>query len=185
MTNAQRLKILIDTGKTVFSSKNIQSLWKGSPEAAKIALKRMVERQLVIKLAKGYYALSENFDIYELANLIISPSYISFNSALFYHGISFQTSDIVTSVGLLSYQKKIKKVTFQYYAMKESLFFNLEGIGYKNNLAIALPERAILDSFYFGLLPNIDNFDKISINHLRKLSVYYPKVVSRKLKKLL
>ncbi len=121
MTNAQRLKILIDTGKTVFSSKNLQSLWGINSQTAKIATKRMTERGLIIKLAKGYYVLSKDFNVCELANLVISPSYVSFNSALFYHGVSFQVSNTISSVSRLTYQKKIAGYTLNYYSMKESL----------------------------------------------------------------
>lgn len=185
MTNAQRLKILTDSGKTVFSSKNLRSLWNISPNNAKIVSKRMVEKGLIMRIAKGYYALNKDFNINELASLIISPSYVSFNTALFYWGVSFQTSNIISSVSPLNYQKKIEGRIFRYYAMKKSLFFNLEGINYKNNLAIARPERAVLDSFYFGLLPNIDNFDKLNQSYLKKLSFFYPKTVQKKCYRLL
>jgi len=185
MNNAQRLKILTDSGKTVFSVGDIQSLWQSSALTTKISLKRMLDKNLVVRLAKGYYALHENYNIYELANTIITPSYISLDSALFYHQIAFQVSSCVSSVALLNYQKEIQEKTFIYYAMKEPLFFNLAGVEYKNNLAVALPERAILDGFYFGLLPNIDNFNKINASFLKELVVYYPDTVKGKLEKLL
>ncbi len=185
MTNAQRLKILNNSGKTVFSSKNLRSLWDISPQTAKVVIKRMVKQELLIKLAKGYYALNKDFNIYELANLVIAPSYVSFSSALFYHGVSFQVSDTISSVALFNYQKKIKGYNLKYYSMKKSLFFNLEGIRYRKNLAIASPERAILDSFYFGLLPNIDNWEKVNPTYLKQLLPNYPKTVRKKAEKLL
>ena len=91
----------------------------------------------------------------------------------------------MTSVTLLSYQRKMGKMIFKYYAMKNSLFFNIEGISYKDNLAIARPERAILDCFYFNLLPNIGNSDKLNISYLKEVSSFYPKTVQDKLKKFL
>lgn len=185
MDNAQRLKILTGLGKTVFSLTNFQNLWGGNIYTTKVIAKRMVDKKLITRIARGYYALSEEFNIYELANLIISPSYVSLNSSLFYYGISFQVSNIITSVSTLSYKRKIGKMTFKYYFMKDSLFFNIEGINYKNNLAIARPERAILDCFYFNTLPNIDNIDKLNIGYLKKISLFYPNTVQIKLKKFL
>lgn len=185
MTNAQRLKILTDSGKTVFSSKDLRGLWNIGSQAVKVVTKRVVEQDLLIKLAKGYYTLSRDFNVYELANLVVSPSYVSFNSALFYHGISFQVSNIVSSVALFNYQKKIGEYNLKYYSMKKSLFFNLEGVDYKENLTIASPERAVLDSFYFGLLPNIDNWEKLNPTYIKELSIIYPKVVRKKIKNLL
>ncbi len=183
MDNAQRLKILSNSGRTVFSLKNLQNLWGSNLYTTKIIAKRMADKKLITRVDRGYYTLDEEFNIYELANLIISPSYVSLDSSLFYYGISFQVSNIITSVSLLSYQRKVRKMTFKYYAMKDSLFFNLEGISYKDNLAIARPERAVLDCFYFNLLPNIDNKDKLNISYLKKISLYYPKTVQKRLKK--
>lgn len=184
MDNAQRLKILTDSGKTVFTSKNLRSFWNLKNQTTKIIAKRMADKELIFRIVRGYYSLNKDFNEYELANLVISPSYISLHTSLFYHKISFQVSTVVTSVALLNYQKKVKSKTFKYYAMKKSLFFNLEGINYKNNLAIARPERAILDSFYFGLLPNIDNPEGINPTYLRKISSFYPKEVIKKVEKL-
>lgn len=184
MTNAQRLKLLTNTDKTTFSLGELRNIWDTNYQTARVAAKRMVKEGLLIKLAKGYYALDKDFNIYELANLVVSPSYISFNSALFYHGISFQVSNIISSVALFNYQRKIGGYALKYYSMKESLFFNLEGINYKKNLAIASPERAVLDSFYFDLLPNIDNWEKLNLTYLRKLSLIYPKTIRKKLENL-
>lgn len=185
MDNAQRLKILSNLGKTVFSLKNLQNLWGSNIHTTKVIAKRMVDKKLITRIDRGYYALDEEFNIYELANLIVSPSYVSLNSSLFYHGISFQVSNIITSVSLLSYQRKMRKMTFKYYTMKDSLLFNLEGISYKDNLAIARPERAILDCLYFNLLPNIDNSDKLNISYLKKFSLFYSNTVQIKLKRSL
>ena len=185
MDNAQRLKILSSTGKTVFSLKNLQSLWRSSPNTTKIIAKRMADKKLITRIEKGYFALDEKFDVYELANLIISPSYVSLNSSLFHHGVSFQVSQTVTSVSPLNYERKAGGRTFKYYAMKDSLFFNLEGISYAGNLAIARPERAILDCLYFNLLPNVDNSDGVNTGLLEKISFYYPKTVQAKIRKYL
>lgn len=185
MDNAQRLKILTNSGKTVFSLKNLQSLWGSNIYTTKIIAKRMVEKNLIKRIDRGYYTLDDKFNIYELANLIISPSYVSLNSSLFYHGVSFQVSNVMSLVSILSYQRQMHNTVFKYYAMKDSLFFNLEGISYKDNLSIAKPERAVLDCFYFGLLPNIDNREKINTGYVNKLSLLYPKTVQEKLKKTL
>lgn len=185
MNNAQRFKILNNTSRTVFSSQDIQALWNISSHNTKIILKRMLQNDLLIKLAKGYYALSVDFNIYELANLIISPSYISLDSALLYHGVSFQTNSRVISAALLNYKRQIKNTIFEYHAMKESLFFNLAGINYNQNFSMAVPERAILDTFYFGFLPNLDNFEKINRSYLKELAQFYPKTIQKKVTDLI
>jgi predicted transcriptional regulator of viral defense system len=185
MDNAERLKVLADSGKSVFSLENLRFLWESKPETTKILAKRMVDKSLLIRIARGYFSMSENFNPYELANLIISPSYVSMQSALLYHGISFQLSSIVTSVGLLNYTREAGGKTFRYYSMKESLFYQLDGVHYKGNLSMAAPERAIADCFYFGLLPSVDNREKINSFLLDKISSHYPKTVQRKINKFM
>jgi len=177
---SQRLKILADSKKSVFNTKDLQDLWRENSKNTIVAAKRMVRKGLILKLAKGYYALNKKYDIYELANLIISPSYISFGSALFYWNVCFQVGDTINSVSLLNYEKKIEDRTYKYYAMKKELFFNLEGIDFKDNISIASPERAILDSFYFGFFLNIDNEEKINFTYLKKTSLFYPKSIQKK-----
>ncbi|MDP3043070.1 MAG: hypothetical protein Q8N21_01575 [bacterium] len=181
---SQRLKILIESKKTVFRAKDLQSLWQENSRNTVIAAKRMVAKNLILKLAKGYYALNDEYNIYELANLIISPSYVSFNSALFFWGVCFQVSNTAQSVSLLNYQKEVGGRIYKYQAMKKTLFFNLEGVDSKNNISVASPERALLDSFYFGFAANIDDWEKINKTYLNKLARSYPLSVQEKVKDL-
>jgi len=55
----------------------------------------------------------------------------------------------------------------------------------REGVTMALPERAILDSFYFGYLPDIDDPSKLNKTLLSKLSVLYPKTVQKKVKGIL
>ncbi|MBU4375429.1 type IV toxin-antitoxin system AbiEi family antitoxin domain-containing protein [Patescibacteria group bacterium] len=181
---SQRLKILIESKKTVFRAKDLQSLWQENPRNTIVIAKRMVAKNLILKLAKGYYALNEEYNIYELANLIISPSYVSLNSALLFWGACFQVSGTVQSIALLNYQKEVGDRIFKYQAMKKSLFFNPDGMDFKNNISVASPERALLDSFYFGVAVNIDDWEKINKTYLNKLAQSYPLSVQKKVKSL-
>lgn len=183
MTISERLKILNQSQKTVFRLRDLKDLWGDKELNAKIAAKRMTEKNLFYRISKGYYALDKDYNLYELANLIVSPSYVSFNSALFYHNVCFQMRKTIDSVALFNYKKKIQKTVFQYFAMKRDLFFNLEGIVFRDKVSLALPERAILDCFYFGFLPSIDAEEKINFNYLKELSIIYPKSVQKKIER--
>lgn len=181
---SERLKILLESKKTVFRAKDLASLWQENPRNTIVAGRRMVAKNLILKLAKGYYALNREYSIYELANLIVSPSYVSFNSALFFHAVCFQMSNITQSVSLLGYQKEIGDRLYKYQTMKKDLFFNLEGIDSKNNISVASSERALLDSFYFGAVANIDDWEKINKTYLNRLAKNYPLSVQKKIKDL-
>ena len=180
----QKLKILTESKKTVFRTKNLQSLWDEDYRNTVIYAKRMVVKGLILKLAKGYYVLNKEYSVYELANLIISPSYVSFNSALLFNGVCFQVSNTVQAVSLLNYQKEVGDRIYKYQSMKKDLFFNAEGIDFKNNVSVASPERALLDSFYFGVVANVDDWDKINKTYLNKLAGNYPLSVQKKIKDL-
>ncbi len=181
---SQRLKTLLNSKRTVFRTKDLEKLWQENSNNTIITARRMVEKGIIIKLAKGYYAIDEECSNYELANLIISPSYISFNSALFYWGVNFQLSDRLESVANIYYNRKVGEILFVYHAMKSDIFFNSDGIKTKDNISIAAPERALLDCFYFGINANIDDWDKINRSTLYKLMNYYPKITQDKIKKI-
>ena len=61
----------------------------------------------------------------------------------------------------------------------------MEGVVTREGVSMASPERAILDSFYFGYLPDIDDAGKLNKTTLAKLSALYPQTVQKKVKKLL
>jgi predicted transcriptional regulator of viral defense system len=157
-------------------------LWNLKINTAKVVAKRMTDKKVIHRITRGYYSLREEYEIYELANLIIQPSYISLNTALFYHSVAFQKSNSINSVSLTNYKKRIKDNVFVYYSLKKELFFNLEGVSIKENLSIATPERAILESFYFGQLPNLDNIERVNFTFLKELSDLFPKSVKKQIK---
>jgi predicted transcriptional regulator of viral defense system len=177
MSDAERLKILAATGRTVFASRNLRHLWRLKPDTAKIAAKRMVDRGLLHRVARGYFSLLPDFEPLELANLMVAPSYVSLFSALAYHGVSFQARRTVDSVALLNYRRPAAGLEFRYYAMKPALFFNLEGIRVAKGFALAGPERALLDCLYFGLLPDLDVPEKINPERLSSLAEFYPETI--------
>lgn len=174
----------MESGKTVFRPKDLQSLWRENSKNTVVTVKRMAAKKVILKLAKGYYAIREDYNVYELANLIVSPSYVSFNSALLFWGVCFQLSATVQSVSLINYERKVGGKAYKYQAMKKDLFFCSEGIDSKNNVSMAGPERALLDSFYFGFTANVDDWEKINKTYLKKLAEKYPLSVQEKIKKL-
>lgn len=185
MNNSERLKNLMESGRSIFTPLDMRLLWRMNALSAKISAVRMVENGLMVRLANGYYALNNRYSPYELANRLVSPSYVSFQAALFHAGINFQERREIGSVATRDCQKKVGSVIYNYVAMKKDLFFNREGVVTREGVAMAIPERAILDSFYFGYLPDIDDTGKLNKTTLAKLSALYPQTVQKKAGKLL
>lgn len=182
ITLSQRLKALHVSGRTVFTASDIKSIWKTVSHNATIIARRMQEKELIIKIAKGYYALNFDYNKHELANVIVRPSYVSFNSALFHWSVCFQQQSIIRSVALINYEKLVRDITYSYHAMKRTLFYDLRGVVVQNNISIASPERALLDSLYFGFLANIDNASVINFTFLKKIMALYPLAIQKKIK---
>ena len=185
MNSSERLKILMDSGRSVFSAQDLRLLWRDDEHNAKTNAIRMVQKGLVLRIAKGYYALNSRYNEYELANRVVSPSYVSFQSALAFAGVSFQARNQVDCAARFNYRKKIGTRVLAYYALKEELLFNLDGIHTAGGISIALPERAVLDCFYLGFLPDIDHREKLNAVTLERLSAFYPKTVRKKVLTLL
>lgn len=103
----------------VFSS-DLVSLWTGSTDALFSQIKRAAKNKELIRLKKGFYLIAsklsyEKPNLFELAGLLYGPSYISFESALSYHGwileavylttcaTSKRSSHIHSSIGSFSF----------------------------------------------------------------------------------
>lgn len=185
MNNSERLKILQESGRTVFTPLDLRMLWRVNALNAKMSAVRMAEKRLMVRLATGYYVLNDRYNRYELANRVQAPSYVSLQSALFYAGVNFQAREEVESVALRDHRKKVGDTLYTHVAMKQDLFFNSDGVVTREGISMALPERAILDSFYFGYLPDIDDPSKLNKTFLENLSAFYPKTVQKKARKLL
>jgi len=107
------------------------------------------------KIIKGYYrfsdtALDENI-LFETANRIYAPSYISMEMAFSYYGFIPEavygiTSATTRPTRTFSTQAGI----FIYQTLKPRLFFGYQIMEYgaQKHFTIAYPEKAILDYFY-------------------------------------
>lgn len=122
-------------------------------KAPDIKIKRMSDSGEIIKLTKNLYEINQNTPGYLVANAIYTPSYLSFDYALAYHGLIPEAVYVYTSA---TYNKKKKKQynnklgTFIYRDVPSNVYpygINIvkEGEYY---YAIATAEKAICDKLY-------------------------------------
>lgn len=138
-------------------------------------LKQLVSEQVLVPLTSGLYAKAQPFpDHFEIANYLVTPSYISFESALNYYGILSQFPYIISSATTQKSQtKELAMGSFYYTHISSKLNF-----GYyksKGNYLIAYPEKAIIDYIYihnknYGYV-ELDEWDFDEVNP--KLLVQY------------
>ena len=140
-----------------------------------------VKKGVFKKVARGFYSLRKDYNTFELANKIYSPSYISFFSALYYHKIIFQFQNNVYLAYRKTDQKILQAYTIVLKNLKQDLLLNLEWIEIKKYYSIASKERAFLDTLYIYGETYFDNIDVIDQKKVQQLLKIYN---SRKLEKL-
>lgn len=115
------------------------------------------KRGLILKIRKGLYVLNEadrkvTPSKFYLANQILSPSYVSLESALAFYGIlpeSVVDTVSVTTKKTIQYDTPFG--TFRYHHIQQPLFSGMKSVPDRNRMVtlIAQPEKALLDLMYF------------------------------------
>ena len=145
-------RIPVDT----FTDTTVSHLVPGSPHKRYGLLKRAIKTGGVIHLRRGLYALSKKYqrrpiNLYEIAQKIYGPSYVSFESALSYYGWIPEAVYAVTSASLKrSREVKTPLGLFSYHHIPSHKFFagvdrtsSTDGI-----FLMATPWRALVDYMF-------------------------------------
>ena len=112
------------------------------------------DKGYIKKIIRGYYIFSDleinEYVLFEIANKIYNPSYISSEMALSYYHLIPESVYGITSVSTRrTYSFKTPIAEFIYKTVKHQLFFGYNLIKYNNKyIKIASLEKAILDYFY-------------------------------------
>lgn len=112
-------------------------------------IQRLISYQLLKRISPGKYILFEaDISDFEIANLLITNSYVSLESALSFYGILAQYSYEITSVTVdksSSTSLAGKSYTFSHISPK--LYW---GYQKKDQFLIAKPEKAVVDFAYLA-----------------------------------
>jgi len=152
----------------VFTTNEIARASKLKKSCAIVSIKRMVDKNLIFRVAKGIYALDQDPFLY--ASYIIPNSYISFNAALYMHKLIDQIPSTIHVVVPKRVKKKVEGVKFISFPKKA--FFGFEAINYRGySIWVADKEKALVDIMYkFGHMPhNIENINKKKLGRYEKL----------------
>ncbi|MBD3413470.1 MAG: hypothetical protein GF421_03440 [Candidatus Aminicenantes bacterium] len=115
------------------------------------------------------------------------PSYISLESALFMHGISEQTPQVLTCISTnktKTFHTDMGEIA--YYHVKKELFFGYE---FSDQFFLASPEKAALDYVYIqrknGQTPSMDewNWENLDEEKISLTAERYPKTVQNQIEK--
>jgi predicted transcriptional regulator of viral defense system len=179
-------KKIYESGLLLFESKTLRDILEVKKEASFYsAVKRLIKARVLQRVERGKYILKgAEVGDFALATFLYSPSYVSFESALNFHGILSQFPyEISSATTRKPLTKTFEDKTFSYFRIKKELFFGYEK---REDFLIALPEKALLDQLYFwakGLkAADLSEFDLSAIrkSRLKEFLSRYPRTKQTK-----
>ena len=158
-----------------------------SPDLLKRKLNYYVHQGQLYAVRRGLYARDKNYDPYELATKIFTPSYISFETVLLQSGVIFQH---YSTIFVATYQKREIECDghrFSYRKMKGVLLVDPTGVENRGNYFIASKERAFLDMLYLHNDYYFDNLEALDFVKVFSILPIYnnkrmEKIVAKKFK---
>lgn len=160
---------------TVFTSKEIALILReNNLDSVKSKINYYVKKGVLIRLRNGIFAKSSGYEIFEAANKIFTPSYISLETVLQREGVVFQ--DYGKTIFVISYQNREVKMsgyTISFRKIKDAVLTNSKGIKIENGYSIAGKERAFLDALYLYKNYYFDNIDSMDWKKAKEILPIY------------
>jgi predicted transcriptional regulator of viral defense system len=142
---------LINKDLIIFTPLQFRELFEVSGSASQKFIHQYTKKGLFIKLRNGLYALkNENISVFQVANKLYSPSYISLEAALSYYNILPEAAYGITSVTAKPNREFVAlNLSFTYSRIKRSCFrgYYLQTEN-DHSFLIAEPEKALADYLY-------------------------------------
>jgi len=157
-TKGEYLEILLRSPRTVFSTKDAALLW--GEEKEKVITNRLikyVKAGKLVRVRRGIYAKDKNYNRFELATRIYTPSYISFETVLTHAGINFQYYGNIFVATYVTREIEVDGQNISFIRMKDYVLSETVGIEHKDGIAMATKERAFLDRIYVSKDYHFDN----------------------------
>ena len=158
--------------KTIFTFKDLILLWGESDvNFVKKKIHRYVKSGKINAVRRGIYSKDKDYDKYELATKIYTPSYVSLETTMGAAGVTFQLYGQIFVVSYTTKEIECNGQKYSYKKIKDTILTNQMGIESGGNYSIASPERAFLDIIYL----NKDyHFDNLSVLNWEKVHEILP-----------
>ena len=174
MTLSEALGKIKAMAQPVFRTADIMVALNIQKSYASKLLDRLAQHGHVMRLKRGLWALPENLEPLALVPHLTAPfpSYVSLQSALYYHDMVSQIPDVIYCISLgrtRTYSAPMATVSVHH--IPNSFFFGYEEMG-GFRVRMAVPEKALLDTLYlsqsrsrlFAFLPEVEFPPKFSAN---------------------
>lgn len=181
-TKGQYIEVLLRSTKTIFSTKDIALLWGEQGEVnVRVRLSNYVKRGKLIRVHRGIYAKDKNYNRFELATRIYTPSYISFETVLTRTGINFQYYGNIFVASYVTREIEAGGQKISFIRIKDYVLSNTIGIEHTNDISTATKERAFLDRIYISKDYHFDHLDVLDWDKVFEiLPIYRNKRMDKK-----
>jgi len=181
---------LLSLDKPYFSPADLEKLLGQKRPALYVTLNRLVRYGVLVRLRQGVYQVAlRAADLPRIANQLVYPSYLSFESALSRYGILSQVPYVLTFATVhRSRDLTLGDTVVEFHQLKRDLFF---GYMLAGGLYVAEPEKALLDQLYMvtrGLSSlTLDELDLSSLDseRLRAYAARFPEAVQAAMRRML
>ena len=184
MTLSEALKKIKAIAQPVFRTADVMAVLNIQKSHASKLLSRLAQQEHVLQLKRGLWTIPGSLEPLAIVQHLTAPlpSYVSMQSALYYHDMISQIPEVIYCASLARTRThKTPFATYSVHHIASSFFFGYEEKG-ENHVRIASPEKALLDIFYlsptksrlFTSLPEVEFPPKFSIkkahNIIRKIA---------------
>jgi hypothetical protein len=178
------LGILLRSPKTIFSTRDAALLWGEDVEKTVSGrLHKYARAGKLVRVHRGIYAKDNNYNRFELATRIYTPSYISFETVLTRAGINFQYYSSIFVATYVTRDIEVDGQKISFVRMKEYVLSNTVGIEHADGIAMATKERAFLDRIYVSKDYHFDNLDTLDWDKVFEiLPIYNNKRMEKRVK---
>ena len=180
----QYMEVLLRSPYTVFSTKDVSLLW--SEEKKHIISSRLHKYSKagkLVKVRRGFYAKDKNYNRFELATRIYTPSYISFETVLTRTGVNFQHYNKIFVATYVTREIQVDGQKISFVRMKDYVLRNTIGIEHGGGIATATKERAFLDRLYISKEYHFDAIESLNWEKVFEiLPIYHNKRLEKKVR---
>lgn len=177
MNAAYALAHLRALGKPVLTTDDAALALRAERSAATQTLKRLAAAGLLKRIRHGLWATESNLDPLLLPEYLTAPfpAYVSFQSALFFHGMVSQIPNVIY-VASLSQTRTVRTSvgTYSIHRLAPSFFGEYDTVK-TSGVRLATPEKALLDTLYlaparsrlFAHLPEVELPEHFDLGRIR------------------
>lgn len=182
---------LIRMGASVFRTADAAAYLGVAVSTASRLLARLAAAGHLLRLRHGLWALPGRLDPLALPGHLTAPfpSYVSLQSALYYHGIISQIPNVIYAVSVGRTRVfRTPLGTVSIHHLQPEFFFGFE-VMETPGVAMATPEKALLDYLYLGparshlfrALPELELPSKFDVQSARQMIQRIPSIRRRTL----